>query len=354
MRFAFTDEQLLFRDAVRDLLAKECTPTRLRALWEATSGGGTVPAEPMAWSALASMGVIGLTTPERVGGLGLGLLDLVLLLEETGRVALPGAIVETTAVAAPLLAAVAGSTATKDADALDGWLAGIASGEITMTASLDGSGLFPWSSAAEGFLVADGARLLVVPRAHAARTPQSSVDASRDLATISLDGTGVIVLAEGDDAATLIASCFDRGALGAAAQLLGLADEMLRLTVDYVKQRQQFGVPIGSFQAIKHHVADALLALEFARPVVYHAAYALDAGSSDATRDVAMAKCYASDAAATVARTALQCHGAIGYTIEYDLHMWMKRAWALSAAWGDSSFHRARVADAILGAPPVA
>jgi alkylation response protein AidB-like acyl-CoA dehydrogenase len=348
MRFAFTDEQLLFRDAVRDLLTKECTPADLRSVWDApadAAGRG----DPLAWSALASMGVIGLTAPERVGGLGLGMLDLVLLLEESGRVALPGAIVETTAVASPLLAALAGAAAGPDDDRVEAWLGAAAAGDLIVTVSLDGAGLLPWSRAADLLLVADHGRLLAVERAAAALTPQASVDAARDLATFSLAGAEVVVLADGEDAAALMASAFDRGALGAAAQLLGLADEMLRLTVDYVKERRQFGVPIGSFQAIKHHLADALLALEFARPVVYHAAYALDEGSPDAARDVSMAKCYASDAAATVARKALQCHGAIGYTIEYDLHMWMKRAWALGASWGDASFHRARVADSILG-----
>jgi len=351
MRFAFTDDQLLFRDAVRDLLAKECTPTDLRSVWDATADASD-HREALAWSALASMGVIGLTAPERVGGLGLGMLDLVLLLEESGRAALPGAIVETTAVTAPLFASLAGALSGNDDDRLEGWLRSLASGELAVTTSLDGAGLLPWSSAADLFVVADADRLLAVERAQATLVPQTSVDAARDLATISLSGGDVVVLAEGEDAAALTAAALDRGALGAAAQLLGLADEMLRLTVDYVKERRQFGVPIGSFQAIKHHLADALLALEFARPVVYHAAYALDGGSPDASRDVSMAKCYASDAAATVARQALQCHGAIGYTIEYDLHMWMKRAWALGAAWGDASFHRARVADAILGPRP--
>ena len=346
MRFAFTDEQLLFRDAVRDLLVKECTPTDLRALWDAPSDA---PREAVAWSALSSMGVIGLTAPEGAGGLGLGLLDLVLLLEETGRVALPGSIVETTAVAAPLFAAVAGSGAGPDDDRIGAWLAAIAAGDLAVSTSLDGAGLVPWSRTADLLVVADNGRLLAVERVAAALTPQPSVDAARDLATFSLTGSEAVTLAAGDDAVALTAAAFDRGALGAAAQLLGLADEMLRLTVEYVKERRQFGVPIGSFQAIKHHLADALLALEFARPVVYHAAYALDQGMPDASRDVAMAKCYASDAAATVARKALQCHGAIGYTIEYDLHLWMKRAWALGAAWGDASFHRARVADTILG-----
>jgi alkylation response protein AidB-like acyl-CoA dehydrogenase len=123
---------------------------------------------------------------------------------------------------------------------------------------------------------------------------------------------------------------------------------MLDVTVEYVKVRQQFGRPVGSFQAVKHHLADALARVELAAPVVYRAAYA--EGRSEAARAVriAMAKASASDAATFVAKKALQCHGAIGYAFENDLHLWMKRAWALAAAWGDAGWHRARVAAAVL------
>src|SRR4029077_14449129 len=123
---------------------------------------------------------------------------------------------------------------------------------------------------------------------------------------------------------------------GIAAQQCGLAERMLELTVDYTKQREQFGVAIGSFQAVKHHLADARLALEFARPLVYRAAATLD------PVHVSMAKSKADDAAQLTARVALQCPAAIGYTTEYDLHLYMKRAWALAGSSGDARFHRAR------------
>jgi hypothetical protein len=137
---------------------------------------------------------------------------------------------------------------------------------------------------------------------------------------------------------------FDRAALGTAAQLVGLGQAMLDLTVGYVKERRQFGVPVGSFQAVKHPLANGLKELSFARPAVYRAAYSVATADPRATRDVSMAKAMASDAASFVARVALQCHGAIGYTVEYDLHVWLKRTWTLSRAWGDSSWHRDRVA----------
>ena len=113
-------------------------------------------------------------------------------------------------------------------------------------------------------------------------------------------------------------------------------------------ERRQFGVPIGSFQAVKPHLADARIALEFAQPLVARAAYSLSTADPDASEHVSMAKAQAGDAAELAARAALQCHGAIGYSSEYDLHLWMKRVWALAASWGDARWHRARVAAAIL------
>ena len=141
----------------------------------------------------------------------------------------------------------------------------------------------------------------------------------------------------------------DRAALGTAAQLVGLAARMIDMAVAHVKERHQFGVPVGSYQAVKHHLANAHLKNEYARPAVYRAAYALAHDEPDRSRDVSFAKAYANEAAAFAAKVALQCHGAIGYSFEYDLHLWMKRVWVLQTAWGDTAFHRTRVADAILG-----
>ena len=130
----------------------------------------------------------------------------------------------------------------------------------------------------------------------------------------------------------------DRAALAAGAQLCGIAQQLLDMAVGYARQRHQFGQPIGAFQAVKHQLADVALKLEFARPVVYRAAYSMD------PTHVSMAKACASEAALLAARVALQVHGAIGYTWEHDLHLWLKRVWALGPAWGDAAWHRARVA----------
>ncbi len=324
MRFAFTEEQLAFRDAVRELLAKECPASVVREAWEPDAGR-----VGRAWAALGEMGVFGVLADESVGGLGLGFVDLVLLLEETGYAALPEPIVEHAAVAMPLLT-----------DAADAFL----SGAETITAPFFHEPVVPYADRADFFVLVHDAGWFLVPRADVQLTPAESVDGARHLARVRWDPAGRVPLAEGAAAA----AAFDRGALGTAAQLVGLTRRMLDLTVEYAADRRQFGVPIGSFQAVKHHLADARIALEFARPLVYRAAWSLATGDPDAGVHVSMAKATASDAALLTVKQALQCHGAIGYSYEYDLHLFMKRAWALAAAWGDAALHRDRVGRAIL------
>jgi alkylation response protein AidB-like acyl-CoA dehydrogenase len=316
MRFAFTDDQLAFRDAVRDLLEKECPPSVVRDAWT-NADGRSGPA----WTALAEMGVLGALVPESAGGLGLTALDVVLIAEETGRAALPEPFVEHTFVGAPVVANAA-----------------VADGSVTVTA---GDPFVPYADSADLILVGAPAAG-VVERGEAKLDPQPSVDSSRHLFTVIADEL-IRVLDP-----TELEAAFDRGALGAGAQLLGLASWLLATTVEYVSQRHQFGVPIGSQQAIKHKLADVRVALEFARPLVYRAAHSVTHDDPAASIHVSMAKARAGDAAALAVRHALQCHGAIGYSFEYDLHLWIKRVWALGASWGDSAWHRERVARAIL------
>jgi alkylation response protein AidB-like acyl-CoA dehydrogenase len=140
----------------------------------------------------------------------------------------------------------------------------------------------------------------------------------------------------------------ESASLAAAAQLVGLGQRMLDMTVGYVKEREQFGVPIGSFQAVKHHLANALKELAFARPAVHRAAWSMANDAPTVERDVSMAKAMASDAASFAGRQALQCHGAIGYTVEYDLHIYLKRTWELARSFGDAAWHRERIAKEVL------
>jgi alkylation response protein AidB-like acyl-CoA dehydrogenase len=270
--------------------------------------------------------VLGMLAPADAGGLGMDEVDLVLCLEETGRAALPGPIVEHAAVGVPLLAA-AGSALVSPAVA----------GSITVTFS-DRSSRVGWGAVADVVVLADDGRLRLAEGATG--EPLRSVDGSRrDVAVTSFDGDAL----DGD-----VALAVDRAVLGAAAQECGLAAHLIDVTVEYTAARRQFGVQIGSYQALKHHLANALLLLEHARPAVYRAAWSIANGAPTRGRDVSMAKVMADRASGVAARVALQCHGAIGYTWEHDLHLWMKRVWVLQRAWGTTAAHRARVADAVV------
>jgi alkylation response protein AidB-like acyl-CoA dehydrogenase len=319
VRFAFTDDQLAFRDAVRDLLAKECSPAVVRDAW--TNADGRSGA---AWSALGAMGVLGALVPEADGGLGLTELDVVLLAEETGYAALPEPFVEHVLVGAPLTA----STGT-----------GVADGSVTVSA---GDPFAPYGATADLVVfLAPEAQLVAAGEYEAVE----SVDGSRRLARlVSMHDGRPLTRVE-------LSRAFWRGNLGYSAQLVGLARRMLATTIEYTTDRRQFGVSIGSFQAIKHHLADVRIAIEFAAPLVYRAASSLATGDPDAMLHGSMAKAQSAEAALLAARAALQCHGAMGYSYEYDLHLWMKRAWALARTWGDASWHRDRVARAILDEP---
>ncbi len=337
MRFAFTDDQRGFRDSLRDMLAKECPPKAVRAAW--LSDDGRVPG---LWPKLGEMGLLGVLAPAEHGGLGLGEVDLVLPLEEAGRAALPGPLIEHAAVAVPLLDAFSPSVASAR------WLAAAAGGEISLTAAVDGDPLVANADSADVLLLRRGDALHALARDRVELTRQTSVDGARRLFTVEWEGSAETELARGDAAREALARAFDRGAFAASAVLLGLSAAALELTVGYVTVREQFGKPIGSFQAIKHQLANALTALEMARPLVHRAAWSLASGDADASLHASIAKARASTASHAVARAALQCHGAIGYSTEYDLHLWMKRIWALGSAWGDPGFHRRRIAARVI------
>lgn len=321
MQFAFTGDQLAFRDAVRDLLAKECSPSVVRAAWSNADGRSG-----SAWRALGEMGVLGALVSEGAGGLGLNELDVVLLAEEAGRAALPEPFVEHMLVGAPLAIA-------EHPDVVNG----------AMTVSA-GDPVIPYGAAADVIVVlAPDAQLAL--GSGTTLEALASVDASRRLTRLVGARSSRPLLRDE------ISVAFWRGTLGYSAQLLGLARQMLDMTVVYATERRQFGSPIGSFQAIKHQLANVRIALEFAAPLVYRAAHSLATGDPDAALHCSMGKAQAADAAMLAASTALQCHGAIGYSYEHDLHLWMKRTWALAGAWGDAAWHRDRVARAILDRP---
>jgi len=342
VRFAFDERQLEFLAQFRALAAAHCTPAHVRRAWASTPAWS-----PERWRALADMGVVGLTVPEDHGGLGLGFVDLVLLLEEAGRVGLPEPLLAATALAVPLLVDAPGPAA---AALRARWLRPVALGDAVVTVGVSSMAAVP---------AAVGADLLLLERAgevHALEAdavmldPRPSLDGQRGLAAVGWEPSPATLVVGGAEARVALGALEDRGAMATGAILLGVADRLLSLAAHYAVERTQFGKPIGSFQAVKHHLADALVRLEFARPAVYRAAWSLDHRDPQATVHASMAKALASDAAVLAARTALQVHGAIGYTWEHDLHLWMKPAWALAAAWGDAPEHRARVLAAMVAA----
>jgi len=292
------------------------------------------------WGRLAELGVTALAVPEKWGGLGASPADLAAACEELGHHAVPGPVAESLAAAPALLAAL------DDADLLADpgreWLAGLATGELIATLAMPPRLPFAADAEVAGLvLLADGD----VVWAGRAGAVHRSVDPARSLSAV----TGEDVVAR--DAGPAVARAFDLGALACGAQLLGAGRALLELSVCHARVRAQFGQPVGAFQAVKHKLADVAIGLEFARPLLAAAAAAIGDGSATAHRDVSAAKVACGDAAYLAARAALQVHGAIGYTAEHDLSLWLAKVRALIPAWGSQAEHRERVMAALAVSP---
>jgi alkylation response protein AidB-like acyl-CoA dehydrogenase len=323
MRFALTDEQQGFAEVLDDLLAAADTPRVVRSWAEGDPDSGL-----KLWHRLAELGVTGLLVPEEQGGLEADEVDLAVAFEALGRHAVPGPWVENAALLPVLL-----RHAHEEA-----FLAGIVSGEALATIALPE--VVPYAldaDVATTAFVLDGAGL----RRGEPGELRRSVDPARRLFPLKA-GAQVVGLDE-----HVVERALDTAVLACSGQLLGAGERLLAEAVTYAKQRRQFGRAVGEYQALKHAMADVRVALDFARPLVHVAALSLHTGTSDATRDVSAAKVAAGDAAYAAARTALQVHGAIGYTAEHDLGLWILKVRALVTAWGTPAFHRARVLEAI-------
>ncbi|MCV7152284.1 acyl-CoA dehydrogenase [Mycolicibacterium pyrenivorans] len=317
MNFELDEQQRDFAASIDAALGAADLPAAIRA-W---GGGDTAPGRKV-WAQLADLGVTALMVPEKFDGIEAHPTDLVVALERLGRWGVPGPVTESIAVAPILLAG-------------DERSAALASGELIATVAQPP--LVPRA------VDADTAGLILIAedgqvRVGTAGDKHASVDLSRTLFDVT---------ATGDAQPADVARAFEFGALGTAAQLVGAAQAMLDTAVEYAKQRSQFGTVIGTYQAIKHKLADVLIAVELARPLVYGAALSLADGSDDTARDVSAAKAAAADAALLAARSALQTHGAIGFTQEHDLSLLLVRVQALRPAWGDPTWHRRRVLEAL-------
>ena len=317
MRFELTDEQRGFGDSLADLLKGADVVGAARA-W---GSGSTEPGLAL-WRRLADQGVSALVVPESAGGLGGSPVDLCVAFEQLGRHAVPGPWVES---AAYLPVALAASSPV---------LGELAEGAVGTVAALPVVPRALDAHVARHVFLSSGQSLSTA----AAGTSYDSIDPARTLFDLS----------PGDDVETGdLHQAFDLAVLATSAQLLGLGEHLLALTVDYVKQRKQFGREIGSYQALKHRLADVRIALDFVRPLVFGAAVTWE--GPDRSRDVAAAKVAASDGAYLAARTALQLHGAIGYTQEYDASVWILKTRALVSAWGTPQQARHRVLASLEG-----
>lgn len=313
MKFALDTEQQMFGKTLREMLSGAEVPRAVRAWSKGDHGPGRA-----LWSALGGTGVFALTVDEEHGGSGLLPVELVTAMIEVGRHAAPGPVVET----------VVAATLVDDPDRLSA----IAEGSLMV--GLVHPPVVPYAldaDVADLVLALDGGTLCeaVVE----GPTPRS-LDPARRLFTWS-PGTKV-------GSREPVEHPYDLGALACAAQALGVGEHLLSTTVSYVSTREQFGRPVGEYQAVKHRLADVFTGLEFARPLLHGAA--LSHGTPEFGRDVSAAKVAASEAAYAAARAALQLHGAIGYTDEYDLSLWIRKARALRSAWGDPARHRERIA----------
>lgn len=374
MDIGFSEEQELLRDTARKFLEAECTTKFVREMMASDDA-----VTPAFWRMLAEQGWLGISYDEADGGLGLGLTDLVVLMEEIGRAVMPGPYAASVLFGGAAIAA-AGSPAQRAE-----YLPRLAAGELRATLAVaeasarwDAAGVaLPARETAAGFVLNGGK--LFVPDAHladvlvvAARTRDgstmadgvslflvaketpgvaverlSSIDETRKLCAVRFDNVTLpasCLLGELHQGWPKLARVIDRAAVALSAEICGAAQKVLEITVDYAKMREAFGKPIGSYQGVKHKCADMLVEIENAKSLTYYAAWAIDENMPDAAQAAAMAKAAASDAGRKVCAAGIQLHGGIGMTWEHDLHLYLKRAKADEVALGDAAWQRERIA----------
>jgi alkylation response protein AidB-like acyl-CoA dehydrogenase len=333
MDFELSDDQEALRAAARALLDGRSGRAVVRSVVDASGGW-----DAELWKAMVEQGWTGLALPEDEGGLGLGMVELALVLEEVGAHVSPAPVLQQ----ALVLGALSGTGSP--------WSPRLLGGEVV------GCAAWPPVTAAGGRLSGRPAPVLYAPSADVAVVPaddglyavdlrgrrpprEPAMDLTREVGWIELQEAP----AERVGGPEAVAAYLDRGATAYAAELLGASVAMLDMTVQYAKDRVQFGRPIGSFQAVKHRCADMLVDVEGMRSTVYHAAWCLSAGHPEASIAASTAKVWCSDAARRVMASGLQVHGGIGFTWEHDVHLFLKRAHLDSLAFGDAREHRARL-----------
>ncbi len=370
MELEFTGEQEELRASVRSFLEKECPIELVRAVVE------TGEAPEKLWGSMVALDWPALAIPEEHGGIGLSILETAVVVEELGRAVAPGPLLATVTEFAPMIrevgtpeqqqrflsqvasGAIAGTVAL--ADHPRAW----APGDVIMTAEkadggwvLDGTkvAVLAGEGVTEVIVVArvgEGLGAFVVPAAEAGLATMHSLDASRPLATATLDRVHVgddRALGEpGSAAASLgISLAVQEATVGLALETIGVADALFHMVLAYIKDRKQFDVPIGSFQAIKHKMSNMFLSLERARALCYFAVAAINEDTRTRATAVAMAKAASDDCQSLVCRESIQSFGGIGFTWEHDCHLYVKRATSDGALFGSAAAHSLAVFDSL-------
>ncbi len=362
MQFGLNESQELLQESARKFFAGECPIAEVRRLMETDTAF-----DAGLWAKLAQQGYTGIIFPEEFCGVGLGIVELVLLMEEAGRALLPGPFFSTVALAGSVLDAVATKEQKKK------YLAPICRGEARSTVAfleaagswetadvqlaaingkLKGKKLFvPDASVADWIIVVarNGVFLVDSKSPGMSIAPMLGMDLTRKLYSVQFDDTPAEKLGEMAD----LARALDLATVCLAAEAVGGMQRTLDITVEYAKTRKQFGKPIGIFQAVQHQCADMYLETESARSAVYYAAWALQQRTPDAAAAVSIAKLYTSDASRTVGNRGIQVHGGMGFTWENDVHLYYRRAKAAETALGDANFHRERLASLVIDAEAV-
>ena len=376
MNFGFNEEQELLRSTARKFFENECPSTTVRTLMDSAEA-----MTPELWAKLAEQGWLGLIYPEAYDGMGLGLVDLVVLMEEMGRAVVPGPYFSTVLLGG-LAILEAGSEAQKKE-----WLPKIAAGDkrvslawmepsatlgadgVTLPAAekggaftLSGTKLFvPDAHMADAIVVAartkmgkagDGVSLFLAPRQVRGLDVKllPTMDQTRKLCEVTFNDVSLgrdALLGTSGGGWSPLARVLDRATVALCAEMCGGAQKVLDMTVEYAKIRQAFGRPIGSYQGVKHRAADMLVDVENSKSITYYAAWALDEGVAEGPLATSMAKAYVSDAYRRVSAAGIQLHGGIGFTWEHDLHLYFKRAKGSEFTFGDATYHRERVAQLV-------
>ncbi len=331
MDFGLSEDQREIQRTARELLAERARWERVREHAEAHRSDDAL------WQELCELGWPGIAVAEEYGGQGLGVVALSVLCEELGRVVAPVPFLPTVMAAA--LIEQAGSEEQRRR-----WLPGLAGGETVGAVGVAHNGvaeLVVGGAEAAVVVLLEGERARVLPAADAEVTPVEAIDPTRSAARVSVGDAGE---AAGEPLAGDVCSGIARALIAVSAELVGVSERALEMTVEYVKERKQFGVPVGSYQAVSHRCAQMLLDTERARSLTAFAAWSADADPSSLAEAVAMAKAAASDAGREVTASAIQAHGGIGFTWEADIHWLYKRAQLDAALLHGSGFHRAQLA----------